>query len=567
MATPTIEAISTQDITIDTDYALEIGITNDPEEVTVGGLLEGFYYSWDAANDTLTIIGEATRLLGDAMWVVSAKETPTSAAVTSEITYNVVLAAPIIEEVGEKIIFQGGLTNIFVGIQNKPTKILIDGLLTSLKSEAGADGEGDDEMDGVRMSGLLPTPANLTVDSGDLSIIAINDGGEDAYDMPFVIVPGSTVYLFDQTNNNLLKVSPDGSLLWTYDAPSGTYDPVSVISDGSVYLFNELDNDLLKVSPEGELLWTYEAPIGAYYPMSVASDGSVYLFRDFNNEDDLRKVSPEGSLLWALSARTTEFVVAPDDSVYLISSNNDDLRKVSPEGSLLWTLNVPISGYQPMVVISDGSVYLFDESDDDLLKVSPEGELLWTYNAPVAAYNNMVLASDDSVYLFDDSNLDDNLRKVSSEGVLLWTWTNSALSFELFDNISVALDDSVYLFNEVNDDLLKVSSSGSLLWTHEAPSRTYDPIAVASDGSVYLFRDTNNALLNDILLKVSSGGELLWEYNAPQGTYFSMMSIAADNSVHLFSQGSNFLLKVSPEGELLWEYDAPSGTYEQLVLA
>ena len=76
MATPTIEAISTQDITIDTDYALEIGITGDPEEVTVGGLLEGFHYSWDADNDTLTIAGEATRLLGDAIWVVSAKETP-----------------------------------------------------------------------------------------------------------------------------------------------------------------------------------------------------------------------------------------------------------------------------------------------------------------------------------------------------------------------------------------------------------------------------------------------------------------------------------------------------------
>ena len=74
MATPTIEAISTQDITIDTDYELEIGITGDPEEVTVGGLLEGFHYSWDADNDTLTIAGEATRLLGDAIWVVSQRK-------------------------------------------------------------------------------------------------------------------------------------------------------------------------------------------------------------------------------------------------------------------------------------------------------------------------------------------------------------------------------------------------------------------------------------------------------------------------------------------------------------
>ena len=85
MATPTIEAINVQDITIDTDYELEVSITGDPEEVTVDGLLEGFYYSWDADSDTLTIAGEATRLLGDAIWMVSAKETATSTAVTSEI--------------------------------------------------------------------------------------------------------------------------------------------------------------------------------------------------------------------------------------------------------------------------------------------------------------------------------------------------------------------------------------------------------------------------------------------------------------------------------------------------
>ena len=190
MATPTIEAISTQDITIDTDYALEIGITGDPEEVTVGGLLEGFYYSWDAANDMLTIAGEATRLLGDAIWTVSAKETSSSTAVTREITYNVVSGGPIIEEIGEQTIVAGRVNDIFIEIQNKPTLINVDGLLLGLKYEPSTEEpetEGEPDIEGLRITGEFPFLTELTVDSGIFSVVASNDGGDDIYAMPFVI--------------------------------------------------------------------------------------------------------------------------------------------------------------------------------------------------------------------------------------------------------------------------------------------------------------------------------------------------------------------------------------------
>ena len=190
MATPTIEAISTQDITIDTDYALEIGITGDPEEVTVGGLLEGFHYSWDADNDILTIAGEATRLLGDAIWVVSAKETSSSTAVTSEITYNVVSGAPIIQETGAITVYKGVETNVFVEIQNTPTQIRSDGLLLGLKSEIESipsEDEDADPTEGVRIAGMIPSDAELTVSSENANINTSNDGGEDSYTLPVTI--------------------------------------------------------------------------------------------------------------------------------------------------------------------------------------------------------------------------------------------------------------------------------------------------------------------------------------------------------------------------------------------
>ena len=203
MATPVIAAVSEQDITIDTDYSLRVGITNDPEEVTVDGLLEGFAYDWHEDDDEVEIFGEATRLLGDAMWIVSAKETPTSDAVTREIIYNVVPTAPIIEEVGEQTIIKGRAQDIFVEVQNTPTLIAVDGLLTGLKHERDTDGEGEDAVDGVRITGTILDDVNLTIDASSFEVVTSNDGGEDTYNIPISILPRQLGFISDRDSTAL----------------------------------------------------------------------------------------------------------------------------------------------------------------------------------------------------------------------------------------------------------------------------------------------------------------------------------------------------------------------------
>ena len=107
MATPTIEAISTQDITIDTDYELEIGITGDPEEVTVerafGGvlLLLGCF-----DNDVLTIAGEATRLLGDAIWTITREGNGSTAVTIVRLRIMWCWARRLLMEIGDQTIIK-----------------------------------------------------------------------------------------------------------------------------------------------------------------------------------------------------------------------------------------------------------------------------------------------------------------------------------------------------------------------------------------------------------------------------------------------------------------------------
>ena len=518
MATPTIEAISTQDITIDTDYELEIGITNDPEEVTVGGLLEGFHYSWDADNDTLTIAGGATRLLGDAIWEVRAKEIPTSTAVTREITYNVVSSAPIIEEIGTQMIFQGAETDIFVEIQNSPTQVVIDGLLTGFKFEVDTEVEGDDVKKGVRLSGRIPRDANLTVDAGVFDVTVSNGGGEDTYGIPFNVFPDvDNVYLFKDTFNSgdkiLYKISPLGSLLWTYTAPTGNYHQISADDDGNVYLFD--DEVLYKISSSGSLLWTYTALSTDYEAMVVDGDGNVYLFDE--NDEDMYKISPSGSLLWTYDA-TGSFGppwVDGDGNAYLFYHAAEYLEKISPSGSLLWTYDASDGGaFYPGVVDGDGNIYLIFFSQTGIYKISPSGSLLWTYGFSQAGDFDIGLPlgldDDGNVHFLDDGNAK-ILYKISPSGSLLWT--NTVNVSGTVSGVSpyatvVAGDGHVFI-----GSLIKISPSGSLLWTNIL-SGVFDAAEIDGDGNAYLFEDND-----DTLYKISPSGSILWTYTAPTGDY------------------------------------------------
>ena len=122
--------------------------------------------------------------------MVSAKETPSSTAVTREITYNVVSGAPIIEEVGTQTIYSNFENDIFIEIQNRPTSIQVEGLLLGVKYEPDqedAEDEDDDPLEGVRITGTFPNAANLTIDSTNFIVTASSDGGEDTYSVPITL--------------------------------------------------------------------------------------------------------------------------------------------------------------------------------------------------------------------------------------------------------------------------------------------------------------------------------------------------------------------------------------------
>lgn len=118
----TIAPVSPQNITLETAYSLPISITDVPDIVEVKGLLEGFYYSY--AGGTLTIAGEGTRLINNAMWTITAKKGSDTA--TLEVPYSVVPPAPIISAVPKQFIPKGAPYSLDIPIQN-PGNVKVTG--------------------------------------------------------------------------------------------------------------------------------------------------------------------------------------------------------------------------------------------------------------------------------------------------------------------------------------------------------------------------------------------------------------------------------------------------------
>ena len=216
MADITIESINNQEITIGTeDYELPITITGDPTSVEPTGNFEGFYHSWDASAGVLTIRPRATAFGFRRYGTINASKTGNSAQ--SEITYSVVLGAPIIDDPGDQTIYKGILFGLDIDIDNFPLISRVSGLQTAMQYTPSETG--------VKVEGVLPRDAVLTETSFVGEVYTENDGGDDRVDVTFNISDGSPVFLFNDTNDELYRINPDGTLAWTYEAFAGGYDP------------------------------------------------------------------------------------------------------------------------------------------------------------------------------------------------------------------------------------------------------------------------------------------------------------------------------------------------------
>ena len=240
-STPTffIDPIADQVFTAGVDFELPINITGDPDHAYIESEWLKFYTDFD--NPMLKFKGMIDAEFGIKEGTVIAVKG--SQTITRAFNYMAILAAPVIGSIPinlqlpTKIPFE-----IEIPIANNPSSVRVEGLLAGFgysKSENGvkllADGE-------------VPDDADLTVESGNLTIYTQNSGGADTRSGTFDLVEfaGLLIYAL-QTNPRRIHVFTAVTIEGTESlyakfgnlppSPSGSYGLISIHGD-YIYLYN-----------------------------------------------------------------------------------------------------------------------------------------------------------------------------------------------------------------------------------------------------------------------------------------------------------------------------------------
>ena len=164
-STPTffIEPIAEQNITIGTDWGLDVNITGDPDDAYVRGELAGF--GWDYSNGVLSIIGTPDELASNKTFTVYARKG--SSTIHRSAIYNVIRAAPVIDIFGPWTMVKGVTFSEDIIIRNNPTTVVVSGHWFFLDQEKTPEG--------VKVFGEIPPDPNLTIEEGMITCVASND--------------------------------------------------------------------------------------------------------------------------------------------------------------------------------------------------------------------------------------------------------------------------------------------------------------------------------------------------------------------------------------------------------
>lgn len=193
-----------------------------------------------------------------------------------------------------------------------------------------------------------------------------------------IIVVGVNRSITVDTSWLIMKLAPDGSLLWTrnYDFSSGADSATGVVVDPddniTVVGYDRNTNStadyewrILKLAPDGELLWTnsYNFSSSDDRPLSVAIDSqnntiAVGYDKNTSSSSDFEwrvvKLASDGTLLWTDSYNFSPsydvaegVAVDPDNNITVVGSDSNVDRqwriiKITPDGSNIFQ-NYPLN--------------------------------------------------------------------------------------------------------------------------------------------------------------------------------------------------------------------------------
>jgi sugar lactone lactonase YvrE len=406
--------------------------------------------------------------------------------------------------------------NVYVADSHNNTirKITPTGVVTTLAGKAGSSGSAD----GTGSAARFFQPAGIAVDAGGNVYVADNastirkitparvvttlagsagltgstdDTGANArfaYPRGLAVDGGGTVYVADDGNNTIRKISP-GGVVTTLAGVAGSAG--SLDGTGSAARFN--------------------APVG----VAVDSGGTVYV-SDYSNRT-IRKITPGGTVSTLAgtagssgsadgSGAAAQFggpygLALSSGSLYVADAGNNTLRKITATG-VVTTLagtagssgsadgsgaaaqfNVPLG----LAAGAGGSLYVADSGNNTIRKITPTG-LASTLAGAAGSYGSadgsgaaaqfgsadngphgVAADSSGNVYVADTGN--NTIRKITPAGVVTTLagaagvhgsadGTGAGAQFNMPGGLTVDSSGNVYVADNGNATIRKITPAG-----------------------------------------------------------------------------------------------------------
>ena len=408
----------------------------------------------------------------------------------------------------------------------------------------------------------------------------------DIHDYLYDLAFDKAGYIYGIGSYSIVKYTLDGNLVgrWIqsdYGVVLGLLqNPVSIAvgPDSSVYVYDNSENNVQKFSSDGQFLLKFEdPPLLRDGRLTMGIDGYLYVTGSEGPDTlrCLRKYTSDGVVINTFynQALYPSFDIVADKNGNIYTANRISVKRFSAAGILSaeWQswgvedekLKFPTS----IAEDSTGNIYVLQTTNggvdqNSVKKYTAEGLYITGWGATGSIEEdgqispssmNIVIDGNDNVYIADTYRV----QKFSSDGQFVLNWGGNGTGdgqFKYIGGMAIDSDNNVYVSDGANDRIQKFSPEGQYLLQWEVPC-----VDIAIDNSDHVYvTDSQNP--NRKIHKFSPDGQFIDTIDVIYNDMdFAPFRINIDQSGYIYitaynssyANGSYFFFKYSPQGELL----------------
>ncbi|UTJ06117.1 Ig-like domain-containing protein [Arcobacter roscoffensis] len=454
----------------------------------------------------------------------------------------------------------------------------------------------------------ITSDGNVTTLAGSGNAAFADGLGEAAsfnYPNQLAVDSSGNVYVSDNFNHKIRKISPDGNVTTLAGSGYGFFrdgvganasfqnpDGIAVDSSGNVYVADYSNNRIRKISPDGTVTTlagngyatfadglgtnaSFKSPSG----VAVDSSGNVYVADTLNHR--IRKIDTNGNVTTLAGSGDAAFAdgvgatasfnkpsgVAVDSSgnVYVADFGNDKIRKITSDGNVTTLAgsglggstdgNATVASFKnpySVAVDSSGNTYVADILNNRIRKISNVYKLLTgtPTKDDVGVHDVNLILSDGTNEVEHNFQITVNSLApvVTSEAVTSvdedseYLYTLTGVDGQGDDlNWSVKENTSLPTWLSFNNTAPTVSTFSS---HYLSTKSTYIEMATDSNGNIFTTNDTQ-----DSIVKITPNG-VVTTFVGGDSSFTKIVGLTIDSSDNIYVSDSSEhkIKKITPSG-------------------